>query len=119
MKKISYADLLPNKMYEAQRDTIRQSIIEHKKTRRVQVGKNMMLHFEDYMVMKYQIQELMRAEKLNEEEEILEELAVYNPLIPDGKNLKVTMMLEYPNAEERHDRLKQLIGVEELSLIHI
>ena len=119
MKKISYADLLPNKMYEAQRDTIRQSIMEHKKTRRVQVGKNMMLHFEDYMVMKYQIQELMRAEKLNEEEEILEELAVYNPLIPDGKNLKVTMMLEYPNAEERHDRLQQLVGVEELISIEI
>ena len=119
MKKISYADLLPNKMYEAQRDTIRQSIMEHKKTRRVQVGKNMMLHFEDYMVMKYQIQELMRAEKLNAEEEILEELAVYNPLIPDGKNLKVTMMLEYPNAEERQDRLKQLIGVEELISIEM
>ena len=119
MKKISYDDLLPNKMYETQRDAIRQSIMEHKKTRRVQVGKNMMLHFEDYMVMKYQIQELMRAEKLNEEQEILEELAVYNPLIPDGKNLKVTMMLEYPNAEERHDRLKQLIGVEELISIEI
>ena len=119
MKKLSYADLLPNKMYEAQRDAIRQSIMEHKKTRRVQVGKNMMLHFEDYMVMKYQIQELMRAEKLNEEEEILEELPVYNPLIPDGKNLKVTMMLEYQNAEERHDRLKQLIGVEELISIEM
>ena len=101
MKKISFSDLISNELYESQRALIRQSIMEHKKTRRVQIGPNMMLHFEDFMLMRYQVQELMRTEKLTEEKEILEELDAYNPLIPDGKNLKVTMMLEYPNPEER------------------
>ena len=98
---------------------MRQSIMEHKKTRRVQIGPNMMLHFEDFMLMRYQVQELMRTEKLTEEKEILEELDAYNPLIPDGRNLKVTMMLEYPNPEERQERLSQLIGIEELVSIEI
>ena len=92
MKKISYSDLISNELYESQRAVIRQSIMEHKKTRRVQIGPNMMLHFEDFMLMRYQVQELMRTEKLTEEKEILEELDAYNPLIPDGRNLKVTMM---------------------------
>jgi len=78
-----------------------------------------MLHFEDFMLMRYQVQELMRTEKLTEEREILEELDAYNPLIPDGRNLKVTMMLEYPNPEERQERLSQLIGIEELVSIEI
>ena len=119
MKKISPSDLLTNTDYEAQRTVFRQSIMEHKKTRRVQVGPNMMLHFEDYMVMRYQVQELMRTEKLTEKEDIVEELSAYNPLIPDGANLKATMMLEYPNPEERQLRLKQLIGIEELISIEI
>jgi len=119
MKKISYSDLISNELYESQRAVIRQSIMEHKKTRRVQIGPNMMLHFEDFMLMRYQVQELMRTEKLTEESEILEELDAYNPLIPDGRNLKVTMMLEYPNPEERQERLSQLIGIEELVSIEI
>ena len=119
MKKISYSDLISNKLYESQRAVIRQSIMEHKKARRVQIGPNMMLHFEDFMLMRYQVQELMRTEKLTEESEILEELDAYNPLIPDGRNLKVTMMLEYPNPEERQERLSQLIGIEELVSIEI
>ena len=119
MKKISYSDLISNELYESQRTVIRQSIMEHKKTRRVQIGPNMMLHFEDFMLMRYQVQELMRTEKLTEEKEILEELDAYNPLIPDGRNLKVTMMLEYPNPEERQERLSQLIGIEELVSIEI
>ena len=118
MKKISYSDLISNELYESQRAVIRQSIMEHK-TRRVQIGPNMMLHFEDFMLMRYQVQELMRTEKLTEEKEILEELDAYNPLIPDGRNLKVTMMLEYPNPEERQERLSQLIGIEELVSIEI
>ena len=119
MKKISFSDLISNELYESQRAVIRQSIMEHKKTRRVQIGPNMMLHFEDFMLMRYQVQELMRTEKLTEEKEILEELDAYNPLIPDGRNLKVTMMLEYPNPEERQERLSQLIGIEELVSIEI
>ena len=119
MKKISVSDLLTNTVYETQRTAFRQSIMEHKKTRRVQIGPNLMLHFEDYMVMRYQVQELMRTEKLTEKEDIVEELSAYNPLIPDGKNLKATMMLEYPNPEERQHRLQQLIGIEELISIEI
>ena len=97
MKKLSIADLMSIEAYEAQRPAIRQSMMEHKKTRRVPLGPNAMLHFEDYMVMRYQVLELIRVEKISGEEDLLEELAAYNPLIPDGSNLKVTFMLEYPD----------------------
>jgi hypothetical protein len=119
MKKITIADLMPMEAYEAQRPAIRQAIMEHKKTRRVALGPNAMLHFEDYMVMRYQILELMRVEKISGEDELLEELNAYNPLIPDGTNLKVTFMLEYPDPEERAERLSQLIGIEEMISIQI
>lgn len=119
MKKITIADLMPIDAYEAQRPAIRQAIMDHKKTRRVPLGPNAMLHFEDYMVMRYQVLELMRAEKITGEEELAEELEAYNPLIPDGRNLKVTFMLEYPEAEERKERLSQLIGIEEVISIQI
>ncbi len=119
MKKMTTADLLPIEAYEAQRPVIRQAIMEHKKTRRVELGPNAMLHFEDYMVMRYQILELMRVEKISGEDELLEELDAYNPLIPDGSNLKVTFMLEYPDPDERAERLSQLIGIEEMISIQI
>lgn len=119
MKKISISDLMSIEAYEAQRPAIRQAIMEHKKTRRVPLGPNAMLHFEDYMLMRYQILELIRAEKITDEEELKEELEAYNPLIPDGSNLKVTLMLEYPEEQERRQRLQQLIGIEELICIQI
>ena len=119
MKKITIADLMPMAAYEAQRPAIRQAIMEHKKTRKVALGPNAMLHFEDYMVMRYQILELMRVEKISGEDELLEELDAYNPLIPDGSNLKVTFMLEYPDPVERAERLSQLIGIEEMLSIQI
>lgn len=119
MKKITLADLLSVEAYEAQRPAIRQAIMEHKKTRRVPLGPNAMVHFEDYMVMRYQVLETIRAEKIREDDAILEELEAYNPLIPDGKNLKATFMLEYPDANERKERLSQLIGIEELISIQI
>ena len=119
MKKIALADLLSLEAYEAQRPVIRQAIMDHKKTRRVPLGPNATLHFEDYMVMRYQIMELIRAEKITADEELEGELEAYNPLIPDGKNLKVTFMLEYPNEAERKERLRQLSGIEELISIQI
>ena len=119
MKKIALADLLSLEAYEAQRPIIRQAIMDHKKTRRVPLGPNATLHFEDYMVMRYQIMELIRAEKITADEELEGELEAYNPLIPDGKNLKVTFMLEYPNEAERKERLRQLSGIEELISIQI
>jgi hypothetical protein len=119
MKKITKDDLLSIEAYEAQRPAIRKAIMEHKKTRRVPLGPNAMLHFEDYMVMRYQVLELIRAEKITDPEELEGELEAYNPLIPDGKNLKVTFMLEYPGEEERKERLQQLVGIEELISIQI
>ena len=119
MKKISLGDLLSIDAYEAQRPVIRKAIMEHKKTRRVPLGPNAMLHFEDYMVMRYQVLELIRAEKISGEDALLEELDAYNPLIPDGKNLKVTFMLEYPDPRDRQEKLRQLIGIEELISIKI
>ena len=119
MKKIALADLLSLEAYEAQRPIIRQAIMDHKKTRRVSLGPNATLHFEDYMVMRYQIMELIRAEKITADDEVEGELEAYNPLIPDGKNLKVTFMLEYPDEVERRERLRQLNGIEELISIQI
>ncbi len=119
MKKLSMADLMSIEAYEAQRPAIRQAIMEHKQTRRVPLGPNAMLHFEDYMVMRYQVLELIRAEKIRDPKDLEEELEAYNPLIPDGKNLKVTCMLEYPDEAIRKERLSQLIGIEELISIQI
>jgi hypothetical protein len=119
MKKIAISDLLSIEAYEAQRPAIRKAIMEHKLTRRVPLGPNAMLHFEDYMVMRYQILELVRAEKITSPAELEGELEAYNPLIPDGKNLKVTFMLEYPDEQERKERLGQLVGIEELISIQI
>lgn len=119
MKKLSISDLMSIEAYNEQRPVLRQAMMEHKKTRRLPLGPNAMLHFEDYMVMRYQVLELIRAEKITEEADLMQELEAYNPLIPDGKNLKVTFMLEYPDESERRQRLAQLIGIEELISIQI
>ncbi|PCI79331.1 MAG: hypothetical protein COB20_04910 [SAR86 cluster bacterium] len=119
MKKLSIKDLMSIEAYNEQRPAIRQAMMEHKKSRRLPLGPNAMLHFEDYMVMRYQVLELIRVEKISGEAALLEELEAYNPLIPDGKNLKVTFMLEFPDEPERKIRLGQLIGIEELISIQI
>jgi len=119
MKKLSIKDLMSIEAYNEQRPAIRQAMMEHKKTRRLALGPNAMLHFEDYMVMRYQVLELIRVEKISGEAELLEELEAYNPLIPDGKNLKVTFMLEFPDESERKIRLGELIGIEESISIQI
>lgn len=119
MKKITTSDLMSPQAYEAQRPALRQAILEHKKTRRVPLGPNATLHFEDYMVMRYQILETIRAEKMTSEADLREELEAYNPLIPDGQNLKATFMLEYPDEIERRERLSQLIGIEEMVALQI
>jgi len=84
----------------------------HKKLRLVELGKHASLHFEDALTMQYQVQEMLRLERIFEPELIQEELDVYNPLIPDGCNWKATFMVEYPDAEERKRQLAKLIGVE-------
>jgi|TARA_B110000483_G_scaffold243089_1_gene331259 hypothetical protein len=119
MKKITIADLLSPEAYEAQRPAIRKAILEHKKTRRVPLGPNATLHFEDYMVMRYQVLESIRAEKISDDKGLAEELDAYNPLIPDGKNLKATFMLEYPKEVERREKLGQLVGIEDFVSLRI
>ena len=112
MKKIAIDDLQSNESYETQRPAFRKAMIEHKNNRRVELGPNTTLHFEDYMTMRYQVQELMRVENITSVDDIREELEAYNPLIPDGKNLKVTFMIEYPDENERREQLSKLIGIE-------
>ena len=119
MKKLTVADLGTLDQYQKQRPALRQAIIEHKKNRRVALGPNASLYFEDYMTMKYQVQEMMRAEKLRDTDAIEEEIAAYNPLIPDGQNLKATFMIEFSDEEVRRQELRKLIGIEHQIRIQI
>jgi len=113
MPKITANSLMTLESYNKQRPQIRDSVMAHKKNRKVHLGENITLIFEDEMTMRYQVQEMLRAEKIFDEAGILDELAAYNPLIPDGSNWKATMMIEYPDPIERAARLAALIGVEE------
>jgi hypothetical protein len=119
MKKLTVADLGTLDQYQKQRPALRQAIIEHKKNRRVALGPDASLYFEDYMTMKYQVQEMMRAEKLRDTNAIEEEIAAYNPLIPDGQNLKATFMIEFSDEEVRRQELRKMIGIEHRIRIQI
>ncbi|MDO9476194.1 MAG: DUF3501 family protein [Pseudohongiella sp.] len=119
MKKLTVASIGTLDQYQQQRPAIRQAIIEHKNNRRLALGPNSTLHFEDYMTMKYQVQEMMRAENLRDAESITQELDAYNPLIPDGSNLKCTFMIEFPDETERRQQLKKLIDLEHHVFIQI
>jgi len=112
MNKLEVADLLSLEQYHKQRSRLRAEVLEHKRYRQAPLGPNLTLYFEDWLTMRYQVQEMLRAERIFETEAIAEELAAYNPLIPDGTNLKATMMLEYPEVAERRVALEQLRGVE-------
>ena len=113
MKKITRDDLLSLEEYSEQRAIIRQQMMQYKKNRQVQVGDNARLYFEDERTIRYQIQEILRVEKTFDKEGIEEELDAYNPLIPDGTNLKATFMLEFPDEEERKKKLIELYGIED------
>ena len=113
MQKISTKDLLSLENYSQEREKIRKNLIEIKKDRKIQIGGNVTLLFENNATIKYQIQEMLRVEKIFEEDGIKEELAAYNPLIPDGNNLKATMLIEFPDAVERKEKLSYLIGIED------
>jgi hypothetical protein len=99
--------------YARARPQFRAEVMAHKKNRTLQIGGNVTLIFEDELTIRYQIQEMLRAEKIFEEEGITDELGAYNPLIPDGSNWKATMLIEYPDPEERHGMLAKLIGIED------
>jgi hypothetical protein len=112
MEKLRPQDLLPLEVYHKERAAFRARVLAHKRGRQASVGPNVTLYFEDRLTMQYQVQEMLRAERIYESEAIAEELDAYNPLIPDGSNLKATMMLEYTDVEERRVALEQLAGVE-------
>ena len=113
MNKLKREDLYSLEKYAALRTQFRTQVMEHKKHRKLQLGPHATLYFEDRLTMQYQVQEMLRAERIFEPEGIEEELATYNPLIPDGANWKATFMVEYDDAEERRQALARLIGVED------
>ena len=106
-------DLMPLEKYAQMRNEFRQKIIEHKQPRQVQIGPHARLYFEDKLTIQYQVQEMLRIERIFEAAGIDEELHAYNPLIPDGHNWKATFMLEYDDPNERKVALGKLIGVED------
>jgi hypothetical protein len=113
MPHISRDSLLTLEAYAKERPSFRARVLAHKKPRTVHLGRNMTLIFEDELTLRYQIQEMLRIEKAFEEEAIEDELAAYNPLVPDGSNFKATMLLEYEDVDERKSALAQLKGVED------
>ena len=113
MKKLSRSDLYSLEEYSTLRKEFRQQVIAHKKNRRVPLGDIAALYFEDRLTMQYQIQEMLRVERIFESEGIQEELDAYNPLIPDGGNLKATFMIEVTDEDERKRRLADLKGIED------
>ncbi len=114
MQPLKRSDLLSLEQYSEQREEFRRNVLEHKIFRRVHIGLNASLYFEDRLTIQYQVQEMLRIEKIFEVSEIEEELATYNPLIPDGSNWKATFMVEFPDAEERRVALARLVGIENL-----
>src|ERR1700716_4280064 len=104
--------LLSLEAYARQRGEFRAKVIEHKKRRNVHLGEHVLLQFEDELTIRYQVQEMLRVERIFEDEGIRGELEAYNPLIPDGGNWKATMLIEYPDADERRRMLAKLKGVE-------
>ena len=104
--------LLSLEAYAKARPEWRRKILEHKKRRTVHVGDHLTLQFEDELTIRYQVQEMLRIERIFEEEGIQHELDSYNPLVPDGGNWKATMLIEYPDADERRRMLAQLKGIE-------
>ena len=113
MPKITRDSLMTLEAYSKARREFRDRVIAHKKMRTVALGENVTLIFEDELTMRYQVQEMLRVEKVFEEAGIQSELDAYNPMIPDGSNWKATMMIEYPDVEERHRMLSRLIGIED------
>lgn len=113
MPMLSRADLWSLEEYSERRPAFREQVLAHKKTRQFALGKHTRLYFEDALTIRYQIQEMLRIEKVFEAHAINEELDAYLPLIPDGHNWKATFMIEYDDPEERAKQLAQLIGVED------
>lgn len=113
MPRIERKSLLGLEAYARERAAFRARVMAHKQRRTVTLGEHLRLIFEDELTMRYQVQEMLRAERIFEESGIQEELDAYNPLVPDGRNFKATLMLEYPDPEERRRELARLKGIED------
>ena len=119
MNPLRREDLFSLEQYAEKRPAFRAQVIEHKKHRRVDIGPNLSLYFEDRLTVQYQVQEMLRIERIFEVAAIEEELNAYNPLIPDGSNLKCTAMLEFEDVAVRKERLTQLVGIEHLVWLRV
>jgi hypothetical protein len=119
MPRIDRTSLMTLEAYARERPQFRARVMAHKRNRTVQLGEHITLIFEDELTIRYQVQEMLRVERIFEEEGIHEELNAYNPLVPDGRNLKATMMLEYTDPEERQKQLGELIGIEDKVWIQV
>lgn len=112
MKKLHPDDLLTLEAYARARVDFRRKIMEHKKNRVIRLGSDISLHFEDELTMRYQVQEMLRVERIFEPDGILAEVETYNPMIPEGSDWRMTMMIEYSDPEVRKTMLKRLIGID-------
>lgn len=119
MDKLSVADLWTLEDYSQRRGAFRQEVMAHKKTRQLAVGEHVRLLFEDRTTIHYQIQEMLRVERIFERAGIQDELDAYNPLIPDGQNWKATFLLEYADVEERRRATVELVGIEDSTWVQI
>ncbi len=119
MQKLNRDDLLSLEQYSEARDAFRSKVMGHKRDRRIDLGTNAALYFEDRLTIAYQVQEMLRIERIFEVEGINAELDAYNPLVPDGSNWKATFMVEFPDEDERRAMLQQLIGVEDRVYVQI
>lgn len=113
MEKLSRESLWSLEEYSTKRNDFRDQVMAHKRNRQLPLGTNATLYFEDALTMKYQVQEMLRIERLFEADDIQAELEAYNPLIPDGSNWKATFMVEFPDIDERRAMLSRLVGIED------
>ena len=119
MSQLNPSDLYSLEEYSQIRADYRATIMAHKKNRALAIGPNATLYFEDQQTMQYQVQEMLRIEKIFEQDGILDELEAYNPLIPDGNNWKATFMIEYDDVDERQAMLAKLLGIEKVTFIQV
>ena len=119
MDKLTPTDLMSLELYARERPAFRARVLEHKRHRKLAVGPNVTWSFEDRLTMQYQVQEMLRAERIFEPEGIRDELDAYNPLIPDGSNWKATLLIEFPDVAERQRQLAILIGLEDRCWVQI
>ncbi len=117
--KLRADELFSLEQYARQRAEFRPKVLAHKRERTIQCGPNATFCFEDRLTVQYQVQEMLRIEKIFEPEGIADELAAYNPLVPDGSNWKATLLIEYPDADERRIALGGLKGVEDRCWVRV